>query len=318
MGFHGCLPGPGRSRTAARPGKPPTLSARATSRRRVEGTFVDLVTCSREMVRTALRKYGPFRVTLVLTVLAMLASVGVKCVLVLVMNGQITTSDVVVASIVPAIVAPLLTAYLFVLITRLDRAEERLRHMATVDDLTRIFNRRHFMALAANEMDLALRYRCPFSVLLLDVDRFKAINDKHGHLTGDRVLQALARCCRGLIRRHDILARFGGEEFVFLLPRTAVPDAAALAERIRSSLAREPVPCSGGPIHFTVSIGVATFTESTETLEDVLRAADQALYQAKARGRNRVVLSATRDLDAEDGVAGMGTPERVPSVSHQD
>ncbi len=243
------------------------------------------------MMRMLLKRYGPLVSTLAVTLVAVLGSVMVKAVLLVGFKGRVDALGIAMAAIVPVLVATPLAAYLVGTIMRLERAEERLRRLATVDDLTQVFNRGHFMGLAADEVARARRHQIPLSILMLDVDRFKAINDTHGHLTGDRVLQALACCCARQIRHHDVLARFGGEEFVFLLPQTGAAEAAVLAERVRAAVERDRVACGGAPVSFTVSIGVAAMNDWSMTLDEVIRAADQALYAAKARGRNQVVLA---------------------------
>jgi diguanylate cyclase (GGDEF)-like protein/PAS domain S-box-containing protein len=169
--------------------------------------------------------------------------------------------------------------------------EEELRMLSITDTLTGLFNRRHFLSLARMEMERAVRTKVPFSILLFDIDRFKAYNDSYGHTEGDRLLAEVGELTRTTFRDMDSAFRFGGEEFVVLLPDTRRTGAMAAAERFRRRLAAAhftPVG-AGGPVTVTASIGVAEY-QDTHTLDDVVRCADLAMYAAKKEGRNRVVL----------------------------
>ncbi|MBF0332136.1 MAG: GGDEF domain-containing protein [Alphaproteobacteria bacterium] len=171
---------------------------------------------------------------------------------------------------------------------------ERMRRLASVDALTGIANRRHLLAIGDEEVERAKRYGRPFSVLMLDIDRFKAINDTYGHSTGDRVIQSLAVVAGAAIRECDVPGRLGGEEFAIVLPETSGDHAAALAERLRHAIAEASEVRSedGESIRFTASIGVAALTPEDAGFSGLLGRADKALYAAKAGGRNRVVLAA--------------------------
>jgi diguanylate cyclase (GGDEF)-like protein/PAS domain S-box-containing protein len=174
-------------------------------------------------------------------------------------------------------------------ITARKKAQKELEKMATTDSLTGLANRGHFMTLAAAEIQRTLRYSRPLSILMIDADRFKNINDIHGHDIGDKVLQALGATLASVLRSTDTAGRIGGEEFALMLPETALPAAMALAERLRQTVEQKSIPMSGGPpVSFTVSIGVAALTDPSQGVDDLLKRADQALYQAKSSGRNRV------------------------------
>ncbi len=165
---------------------------------------------------------------------------------------------------------------------------EQLREQALVDELTGLYNRRYFDAEFALEIDRARRYRRPFSLLLVDVDRFKAYNDEFGHTAGDLVLARIGALLRADIRKVDTACRYGGEEFIVIAPETTAAQACALADRLhRAAGGMEPVAGLRRPI--TVSIGVASCPEHAEDSATLLEAADRALYRAKAEGRNRVV-----------------------------
>jgi two-component system cell cycle response regulator len=169
---------------------------------------------------------------------------------------------------------------------------EESRWMATTDALTGLLNRRAFLESTSREVARTRRYNDKLSVVLLDVDHFKHINDRRGHAAGDVVLTAVGKLLAGAVRTCDIVARWGGEEFVIVLPSTALGGAEEVAERIRGQLAAAQIIDSGGEtIPVTASFGVATYADG-ETLEQVIDRADRAMYLAKSGGRNRVVTDA--------------------------
>ncbi|MBX9872093.1 MAG: GGDEF domain-containing protein [Burkholderiaceae bacterium] len=165
-----------------------------------------------------------------------------------------------------------------------DRLRAEFEHIASHDPLTNVLTRRVFMDACTQELARCRRHGRSMALLLMDIDHFKAVNDTHGHQTGDRVLLDFAQRVTGLLRRPDLLARFGGEEFVLLLPETTQEEALAVAERI---LARVAEPAEGLP-SITVSIGVATNRPDEAEIDALLARADKALYKAKDTGRNRV------------------------------
>jgi diguanylate cyclase (GGDEF)-like protein/PAS domain S-box-containing protein len=168
-------------------------------------------------------------------------------------------------------------------------ATEELEKQAHSDYLTGLANRRHFLELAENELARTVRYGRQLSILMLDVDRFKQVNDTYGHKIGDLVLRKLSVLCLGALRSVDVVGRMGGEEFAVLLPETAIESALEAAERLRSTIADAHVTLAGGlPLHFTVSVGVATLDDQDANIDVLLNQADQALYRAKNEGRNRV------------------------------
>jgi len=170
------------------------------------------------------------------------------------------------------------------------RLFDEVQRLATLDGLTSTYNRRHFMDLAQLQYDNARRFGHPLTAMMLDVDHFKRINDRHGHHVGDQVLRALAERCRRALRSVDVLGRYGGEEFAIVLPGTTQHNAATvLAERIRKRVADEPIKTDDGAVKVTVSVGVAELDAEMRGPEDLLKRADAALYEAKQAGRNRVV-----------------------------
>ena len=172
----------------------------------------------------------------------------------------------------------------------LAQALEQIRQLATHDDLTGLLNRRAMLDRMQLEQRRSLRSGSPLLIAQLDIDHFKAVNDTHGHAAGDLVLQSFADTVRRNVRDTDVLARWGGEEFVLLLCDTPASDAVTLMERLRQAVQAMQVPVAQGgqPITVTVSIGLARHTPA-DPLAGTLERADQALYAAKAGGRNRVV-----------------------------
>jgi diguanylate cyclase (GGDEF)-like protein/PAS domain S-box-containing protein len=174
--------------------------------------------------------------------------------------------------------------------TERKRMEDDMKRLATVDSLTGAYNRRQGDTLLAAEFIRRGRYRRPFAVLMLDVDHFKAVNDRFGHPTGDAVLCELVRTCLKVLRSIDMVARWGGEEFLIVLPEIDAANAMSTAERLRAAVEATEVAAPGGvSVRFTVSIGVAE--PENESPDELLSRADVALYAAKAAGRNRVILA---------------------------
>lgn len=176
-----------------------------------------------------------------------------------------------------------------------DLRSARLFEMATVDSLSQLYMRRYFESRLNDEVRRALRHPSAFSVLMIDIDYFKKVNDTYGHLVGDEVIQLVATVLKKQLRQGlDLPARYGGEEMVVLLPETAAQDALVVAERVRRAIASleiEPLAATRSMPHITVSIGVASYPDHGHDTRSLLEAADQSLYQAKTHGRNRVCLS---------------------------
>jgi len=167
--------------------------------------------------------------------------------------------------------------------------ELELTRQAHLDYLTGLSNRRHFMEQAEVEMSRAIRYDTPLSLLMLDIDFFKNVNDTYGHQVGDIVLQALSKICQDTLRQVDVAGRIGGEEFAVILPQATSAEALEVAERLREAVANTDVTIPVGlPIHFTVSIGVTTLGNKGINIDTLLNQADKALYKAKETGRNKV------------------------------
>lgn len=170
------------------------------------------------------------------------------------------------------------------------RLYDSVKRMATTDSLTGVNNRRSFFEQADTLLKQSIRYNHPLSVILLDIDHFKEINDTYGHQVGDKALLMVAQTIRNTVREIDIVARYGGEEFVVLMPETNAETSSTVAERIRFNIAQSPIPTADGDFFLTASAGVSdVFAVYPPDIQELLRRADKGLYQAKAEGRNRVV-----------------------------
>lgn len=178
-------------------------------------------------------------------------------------------------------------------ITARKKAEQELARLAQTDPLTGLSNRRHFMALAEQELARMHRYGGPLSVFMMDIDLFKSVNDTYGHQTGDLVLQRVGALFLDALRDVDCIGRIGGEEFAVVLPQTDGPRGLEVAERLRATVAATEIPLASGlPLRLTLSIGVATVVDGGANIDTVLGQADSALYEAKGSGRNRVCVYA--------------------------
>ena len=169
------------------------------------------------------------------------------------------------------------------------RVEKQLHQLATTDPLTGALNRRHFFNLTEQEFDRSQRYDRQISIILIDVDHFKETNDKYGHIAGDQMLQTVAERFLKNLRQMDVFGRYGGDEFVILLPETDLEQAKFAAERLHEVVTESSVDTSRGSIPLCLSMGVASLTNSDD-MEKLLIKADQALYTAKEAGRNQIIV----------------------------
>lgn len=182
-----------------------------------------------------------------------------------------------------------------------------VQQLAITDPLTQVYNRRRFYELTELEFERSHRYGRPLSVIMLDIDHFKKVNDNFGHLVGDQILQRVAEICSGNLRQIDILARYGGEEFVILLPETNATSAYISAERLRREVAREPFSTMRGLINITISLGVVELDATCKVTEELLDRSDQAMYHSKRTGRNRTTVWTNEIKPAASGGNLTGT-----------
>jgi diguanylate cyclase (GGDEF)-like protein len=178
-----------------------------------------------------------------------------------------------------------------------DKFMGEILRLATMDSLTEIYNRAAIERIIETEIDRSKRYELPMSLLLLDLDHFKRINDTYGHQVGDLTLKTTIKIISKVLREHDILGRFGGEEFTVLLPDTDLVNAHIVAERVREIVRQTPIKAGSKTISMTISIGFATLNHKTDDYQELFRRADLGLYKAKQSGRNRAV--AVRDKNVK-------------------
>jgi diguanylate cyclase (GGDEF)-like protein len=167
---------------------------------------------------------------------------------------------------------------------------KKLERLANTDSLTGVWNRRYLLNLAEQETERCRRYNRPLSVLIIDIDHFKNVNDTYGHAVGDEVLMMMTETAMNYLRNVDVLGRFGGEEFVALLPETDSKSALITAERIRENIEQITIAVDGKLVSITVSIGVSSYQKGDANIDALMKRADKALYKAKNQGRNRVIV----------------------------
>lgn len=205
-------------------------------------------------------------------------------------DGRIATWWHIEMLLIVVLTITLVVGIFLYVLARLRDREANLARLSKIDPLTGAMNRRQFVATFERELARSERHRHCLAIVIVDLDHFKNINDRHGHLTGDAVLVAASAALAQELRTEDALARYGGEEFVLLLPATDGEGARAVAERCRVRLAETPIVANGASVLLTASFGVvARAAGDPARPEDLLRAADEALYRAKREGRNRVV-----------------------------
>jgi diguanylate cyclase (GGDEF)-like protein len=182
-------------------------------------------------------------------------------------------------------------------------AREQLRIQATHDSLTGLFNRMAILEALDRESTRCRREKKPLGIIMADLDHFKLINDTYGHQAGDAVLQETARRMSASLRAYDSVGRYGGEEFLMVVPGSDLVPAAELAERLRQGVAAQPVSVDGATIAVTLSLGVAVFAEGLGRPQELLRQADEALYAAKDHGRNRVETASSQEVSSQPAEA---------------
>lgn len=196
-----------------------------------------------------------------------------------------------IAAVVPFVVAPLASWYLIGLMLRIYRMEKEMRKLASYDSLTGLLSRHAFFSNANNYVSLARREHSIFSVLIVDLDYFKSINDQYGHPAGDAVLRLFATVTDSVSRQSDIVGRLGGEEFALLLPSTTAEEAVEFSQRLHEAINKAVLKYKDAMIKYTASIGLTSFDpHSDDDLDTLLARADSALYQAKRNGRNQTAV----------------------------
>jgi diguanylate cyclase (GGDEF)-like protein len=234
--------------------------------------------------------------TLVLTGFAIVISLIISLIATRLAGGTITLMSVLLAILIPIVIGFTIGYATLRLVFQLYDTEQRLHSLSIHDSLTGLFNRRHFIALAETEWQWAKEGDGPFAVILFDIDHFKKINDKYGHLAGDEVLKAVSQVCSQASRSTDTLARFGGDEFIFLVNNAGQSGLRALMERVRSLLADTSVQYDGYSLEFTISMGAARYSPDIVDLSQLLARADRALYAAKSQGGDQWVMAGDKGV----------------------
>jgi len=242
-----------------------------------------------QVVARWVRQVGVQRATAVLVGLCVVASEVLTVGWHLLAGWPLRREGLVIAALVPVPIVSLCAGYTLHLIMALDQAMRRLEELAMTDALTGVRNRRCFMQIATLEFERAMRHDRPMALVRIDVDQFKSRQDCHGRPCGDRILIEIARTCQAMLRKTDVLARFGAEEFIVLLPETGQHEAVRLAERMRNAVAADlRLPDHPWPAAVTISLGAVALSRSTPTLDAFLQVAGQALDDARRAGRDRV------------------------------
>lgn len=243
-------------------------------------------------MRKIISRIGRIGIILAVTLVSIVLSVLICfSILALYDAGEETYHIVAVNSVLaPLLIAPLVTWYLIGLLLKLNELEQKQRDLATYDDLTGTMNRRAFFENFHTLKKIAERQHSHLTLAYIDIDDFKAINDKYGHVVGDAVLQSFAKTLTESARGSDIIARIGGEEFAMLLPDTDIQGAYSILERIRTQISARALTIDEHTINLSISIGLTHYQKETElVVEQLIKQADQALYQAKSEGKNCIV-----------------------------
>ena len=239
-----------------------------------------------------LAKIGRLNTVIIISLIAASASLGTTMVAVTLLNNQGFGLNTEIAAILSAaialVVAPPIVWFLVDLLLRVHRVEQEMRCLASYDSLTGLLSRHAFFDNANNYVSLAKREHRPFSVMIIDLDHFKLINDRYGHPAGDAVLRLFADVTNSVARRSDIVGRLGGEEFAIVLPNTSAAEALEFSQRLHTAINKAVLTFQDKVIKYTASIGLTEFdTGSEDSIDDLLARADLALYQAKHSGRNQ-------------------------------
>ncbi len=240
------------------------------------------------MLSPFIKKLGKRNSVIIVTIIATFLSFGISSSINFLRQGDLFNSTSVNAVIIPLILTPLIAISFFRLLFQLDEVSCKLEELSYTDELTKAHNRRYFFEKLNQEFSRAKRYNQVFSIIMLDIDDFKLVNDEFGHPVGDELLIMLARLCRDKSREVDEFARIGGDEFAYLLPGLEQQGAEAFADRLRLLLSRHKLAYRDTQIPVTVSIGIISWTPEHENINDMLIQLDAALQQAKATGKNKV------------------------------
>ena len=253
-------------------------------------------------MRQLIFKLGRTRTVIAITTVSVLLSIGITLTVVFFLRQNninvSTAASIFIAISVPLIVAPSVSWSLISLLLRIHQLEQDMRRLATYDSLTGLLSRRAFMERANYFVSIAKREEQEFSIMVVDMDYFKKINDQYGHATGDRVLASFGKTVSNILRESDLACRLGGEEFALFLPNTSPEQAWKFSERLHAAIRGSVIECDGLSIRYTASMGLTSFPEIvTKNIEELLNMADKALYSAKKNGRNQTAIFNTNSRE---------------------
>lgn len=242
----------------------------------------------KSIFRAMVNRFGPVTVSFAVNFGSMIMAVALTAALERIFRGEVVAMDLFFAAVIAGILAPIISYGFIYLTGQLNLAEQQMRHLATTDGLTGVLNRRYFFERSEIELQRAIRYGHPLSMLIFDIDHFKEVNDRFGHQAGDAVIRQLADMTVNTIRSTDLLGRYGGEEFILLLPEAGFESAWKVAERLRKKVESHVFNFDGNAISITISVGISSLESPDTDLEALISRADRSLYAAKDAGRNCV------------------------------
>ncbi len=242
------------------------------------------------------KKLGPVKLLLLLTISASILSFSISILLRLLIDGYIVWRAMLFPLAVPILLTPFIGYFFVTLLFELDKTKNQLTVLSMTDDLTGLFNRRYFLVQAQKELTRAQRYGQEFSMLFIDLDDFKMINDRYGHPAGDKILRMVGSVCMDELREVDVLSRYGGDEFAILTPGLQTSQAVQYADRLRKLLAETKTLYHGHVLRTAVSIGVVTWTPAISDMEGLIYLMDRAMYAAKNGGKNKTRVADLHDL----------------------
>ncbi len=229
-------------------------------------------------------------ITSTVTLVSIVSSLFLTCLIMEILGGSLDAVIIATAMAVPALIAPVISWYFIILLTRIYQLEEEQRALATFDSLTGVMSRRPFLEKVESLVDRAIKQSRTLSIAYLDVDNFKTINEKYGHDGGDAVLSTFGELLVKTLRTTDLVGRLGGEEFVIALPDTREKDAQTILKRIRETVESQGIVYGNQIIRYTVSIGLTILDDNNRTsFKELITQADKALFQAKHTGKNRII-----------------------------
>ena len=242
-------------------------------------------------IRNVIRRFGYIKSIIIITTVSILSSVAITFIFYKSFGQDVPQTTLLVSIIAPLLIASFISSYLVKVVMELYTIEAKLRRMTTHDELTGLLTRRNFLELADNYYSLAKRNNHVFSVVIMDLDHFKNINDTYGHLAGDEALRKIGDILNNSMRSSDFIGRFGGEEFICLLPETNADSALKYCDLLHNKINNAEIKYDGKNIPLTLSIGFTTYepVHNKLQLNDLIKQADKALYGAKQEGRNRTI-----------------------------